>query len=54
MIADTRLRDGDAASAQAGQPGRSLAASAIATARACGCAGTVVVRMDSAYDELAL
>ena len=46
VIAATRLRGGNAASAR-GAAG--LAARAIATARACGCTGTVIVRADSAY-----
>jgi len=46
VIAATRLRGGNAASARGAA---SLAAQAIGTARACGCAGTIIVRMDSAY-----
>jgi hypothetical protein len=46
VIAATRLRGGNAASARGAA---SLAASAVATARACGCTGTIVVRMDSAF-----
>ena len=46
VIAATRLRGGNAASARGAA---SLAAHAIGTARACGCAGTIIVRMDSAY-----
>ena len=46
VIAATRLRGGNAASAR-GAAG--FAAGAIATARAAGCTGTIVVRMDSAY-----
>jgi len=46
VIAATRLRGGNASSARGAA---SLAAQAIGTARACGCTGTVVVRMDSAY-----
>jgi hypothetical protein len=46
VAAATRLRGGNAPSAR-GAAG--LAAQAIATARACGCTGTIVVRMDSAY-----
>jgi hypothetical protein len=42
VIAATRLRGGNAASAR-------FAAEAIATARAAGCTGLIVVRMDSAY-----
>jgi len=46
VAAATRLRGGNAPSAR-GAAG--LAARAVATARACGCTGTVIVRMDSAY-----
>jgi hypothetical protein len=46
VAAATRLRGGNAPSARGAD---SLAAQAIGTARACGCTGTVVVRMDSAY-----
>src|SRR6185369_10204780 len=46
VIAATRLRGGNAPSAR-GADG--LAAQAVGTARACGCTGTIVVRMDSAY-----
>jgi hypothetical protein len=46
VIAATRLRGGNAASAR-GAAG--LASRAIATARACGCTATIVVRMDSAF-----
>jgi hypothetical protein len=46
VAAATRLRGGNAPSARGAA---SLAAQAIATARACGCTGTIVVRMDSAY-----
>jgi Transposase DDE domain group 1 len=46
VIAATRLRGGNAASAR-GADG--LAARAIATARACGCTGTIIVRADSAF-----
>ena len=46
VIAATRLRGGNAASVRGAA---SLAYGAIATARAAGCAGLVVVRMDSAY-----
>jgi hypothetical protein len=46
VAAATRLRGGNAPSAR-GAAG--LAARAIATARACGATGTIVVRMDSAY-----
>jgi Transposase DDE domain group 1 len=46
VIAATRLRGGNAASARGAA---SLAARAIATARDCGCTGTIVVRLDSAF-----
>jgi hypothetical protein len=46
VIAATRLRGGNAAPARGAA---SLAARAIGTARACGCTGTVIVRMDSAF-----
>ena len=46
VIAATRLRGGNAPSSRGAD---SLAAQAIGTARACGCTGTIVVRMDSAY-----
>ena len=46
MIAATRLRGGNAAFARGAA---SLAAHAIATARDCGCTGTIVVRLDSAF-----
>jgi hypothetical protein len=46
VAAATRLRGGNAPSARGAA---SLAAQAVRTARACGCTGTVVVRMDSAY-----
>ncbi len=46
VIAATRLRGGNAASVRGAA---SLAYGAIATARACGCTGLVIVRMDSAY-----
>ena len=46
VIAATRLRGGNAASARGAA---SLAAQAIGTARDCGCAGLIIVRMDSAY-----
>jgi hypothetical protein len=46
VIAATRLRGGNAAS---GRGAASFAARAVATARACGCTGMIVVRMDSAY-----
>ena len=51
VIAATRLRGGNAASARGAA---SLAARAIATARDCGCTGTIVVRMDSAYYNAAV
>ncbi len=51
VIAATRLRGGNAASARGAA---SLAAQAITTARACGCAGTIIVRMDSAYYNAAV
>ena len=46
VIAATRLRGGNAASAR-GAAG--FAAQAVRTARACGCTGVIVARMDSAY-----
>jgi hypothetical protein len=46
VIAATRLRSGNAASARGAA---SLATQAIAAARACGCTGIIIVRMDSAY-----
>src|SRR6195256_3462636 len=46
VIAATRLRGGNAASARGAA---SFAAEAIITARAAGCTGLIVVRMDSAY-----
>jgi hypothetical protein len=46
VIAATRLRGGNAASARGAA---SLAARAVGTARACGCTGTIIARMDSAY-----
>src|SRR5215472_6197491 len=46
VIAATRLRGGNAASARGAA---SLAARAIGTARACGCTGIIVARMDSAF-----
>jgi hypothetical protein len=51
VIAATRLRGGNAASARGAA---SLAAQAIGTARDCGCTGTIVVRMDSAYYNAAV
>jgi hypothetical protein len=46
VIAATRLRGGNASSARGAAR---LIAEALATARQAGCAGTIVVRMDSAY-----
>jgi hypothetical protein len=46
VIAATRLRGGNAASARGAA---SLAARAIGIARDCGCAGIIIVRMDSAF-----
>jgi hypothetical protein len=46
VVAATRLRGGNAASVRGAA---SLAYGAIATARACGCTGLIIVRMDSAY-----
>jgi hypothetical protein len=46
VIAATRLRGGNATSARGAA---SFAARAIATARACGCTGTIVVRLDSGF-----
>jgi len=46
VIGATRLRGGNAASARGAA---SLAARAIITARACGCTGTIIVRLDSAF-----
>jgi hypothetical protein len=46
VIAATRLRGGNAASSRGAA---SFAVQAVRTARGCGCTGTVVVRMDSAY-----
>jgi hypothetical protein len=51
VIAATRLRGGNAASARGAA---SLAVQAIGTARACGCTGTIVVGMDSAYYNAAV
>ena len=51
VIAAARLRGGNAASAR-GAAG--LAAQAIGTARECGCTGTIVVRMDSAFYNAAV
>jgi hypothetical protein len=46
VAAATRLRGGNAPSARGAE---GLAAQAVRTARDCGCSGTVIVRMDSAY-----
>jgi hypothetical protein len=46
VIAAARLRGGNAASVRGAA---SLACGAIATARACGCTGMIIVRADSAY-----
>ena len=51
VIAATRLRGGNAASARGAA---SMAARAIGTARDCGCTGTIIVRMDSAYYNAAV
>jgi hypothetical protein len=51
VIAATRLRGGNAASARGAA---SLTARAIATARDCGCTGTLVVRLDSAFCNAAV
>ena len=51
VIAATRLRGGNAASARGAA---SLAAQAITTARECGCTGTIIVRLDSAYYNAAV
>ena len=51
VIACTRLRGGNAASARGAA---SMAAQAIGTARDCGCTGTVIVRMDSAFYNAAV
>jgi hypothetical protein len=51
VIAATRLRGGNAASARGAA---SLAAQAIGTARDCGCTGTIIVRMDSAFYNAAV
>ncbi len=51
VIGATRLRGGNAASARGAA---SLAARAIGTARDCGCSGTIIVRMDSAYYNAAV
>jgi hypothetical protein len=46
VIAATRRRGGNAASARGAA---SLAVQAVGTARDCGCTGTIIVRLDSAY-----
>jgi hypothetical protein len=51
VIAATRLRGGNAGSARGAA---SLAAGAIGTARDCGCTGTIIVRMDSAFYNAAV
>jgi len=51
VIAATRLRGGNAASARGAA---SLAVRAIGTARDCGCTGTIIVRMDSAFYNAAV
>jgi len=51
VIAATRLRGGNAASARGAA---SLATRAVATARDCGCTGTIVVRLDSAFYNAAV
>ena len=51
VIAATRLRGGNAASARGAA---SLAVQAVGTARECGCTGTIIVRMDSAYYNAAV
>jgi hypothetical protein len=51
VIAATRLRGGNAGSARGAA---SLAVQAIGTARDCGCTGTIIVRMDSAYYNAAV
>jgi hypothetical protein len=51
VIAATRLRGGNSASARGAA---SLAARAITTARDCGCTGTIVVRLDSAFYNAAV
>ena len=51
VLAATRLRGGNAASARGAA---SLAARAIGTARACGCTGTIIVRLDSAFYNAAV
>ena len=51
VIAATRLRGGNAASARGAA---SLATQAIGTARDCGCTGTIIVRLDSAFYSAAV
>ena len=51
VIAATRLRGGNAASARGAA---SLAARAIGSARGCGCTGTILVRLDSAFYNAAV
>jgi hypothetical protein len=51
VIAATRLRGGNAASARGAA---SFTARAIAAARACGCTGTIVVRLDSGFYSAAV
>jgi hypothetical protein len=51
VIAATRLRGGNAASARGAA---SLVVQAIGTARDCGCTGTLVVRLDSAFYNAAV
>jgi Transposase DDE domain group 1 len=51
VIAATRLRGGNAASARGAA---SLAVRAVGTARDCGCTGTIIVRLDSAYYNAAV
>ena len=51
VIAATRLRGGNAASARGAA---SLAARATGTARDCGCTGTIVARLDSAFHNAAV
>jgi hypothetical protein len=51
VIGGTRLRGGNAASARGAA---SIAAQAIGTARDCGCTGTIIVRLDSAFYNAAV
>ena len=51
VIGATRLRGGNAASARGAA---SMAAQAIGTARACGCTGQIIVRLDSAFYNAAV